>query len=112
MWVRAGTYSLGAAATTNVSAVNGTTADYIVLEGYSSTRGDQPVGSNRPLFNCATVIFGNDWSSNNIQWVGSTAGDMFQTLIEVLLSGRLALDFPKPTLSYSATIIFIEIKEV
>lgn len=79
IYIKNGTYSFGAGATCNVSATAGTTSAYITLEGYNSTHGDRPVDSTRPLLNCATVILGNSWSALSLQWVGTVAGDMFQT---------------------------------
>jgi hypothetical protein len=55
-WVKTGTYSPGAISV----AKDGTLAVPMVLEGYNSSRGDDPTGTDRPLINAAANDFGFD----------------------------------------------------
>lgn len=61
VWFEAGTYTL----TENINLANdGIAADPIVLEGYNTTRGDEPTGTNRPLIAASTYL----WSFDNYWW--------------------------------------------
>jgi len=70
IWIAAGTYTLGE---TIASTVVGTAIAPITVTGYNSSRGDAPVGSNRPLLNCGTYLFGLETYSihNHLQFTGS-----------------------------------------
>lgn len=53
-WIRAGTYSQGA--NNWNGGVSGSTTKPLQFIGYNSTRGDNPVGTNRPLLNGTSFI--------------------------------------------------------
>lgn len=68
MYMEAGTYTLSAAI--------GVAADLLCLiEGYQTTRGDNPTGTNRPLVAAAanTFNFDNEWQFKNIRCTTTTA---------------------------------------
>ena len=47
VYIKAGTYTLGGAI--SLTTADGTEADKILIEGYNTSRGDNPTGTNRPL---------------------------------------------------------------
>lgn len=55
VWIKLGTYTIGG--TVTVGTGLGTATSPIVFKGYQTTRGDNPSGTNRPLFDAGTVIF-------------------------------------------------------
>lgn len=63
VWVKAGTYTLGALVNVSASLGTPTTPNWVI--GYNSRRGDGPTGSNRPLIQCAAL-----------QWAMSTETNM------------------------------------
>lgn len=69
-YVKAGTYVLGEAVT--ISATGGT-QNPIKIIGYNAIRGDDPTGSNRPLFNCGGNPFSMaaNWEVYNMRFTGT-----------------------------------------
>lgn len=73
LFVKNGTYVLGEAVSTGR---NGTGSATIIVEGYNSTRGDSPTGTNRPLIDCGTARTwgsGSFWEFYNIRFSGSSS---------------------------------------
>lgn len=70
MYVKTGSYTLGG--TVNIGR-SGSAALPIVIQGYQTTRGDRPTGTNAPTFTVGAVIFtlGPDWSVKNVNFVGT-----------------------------------------
>lgn len=74
IWVKAGTYTLGTGA--NHAWNNaGTGTSWITLAGYNSSRGDNPTGTNRPLWKTSSALttFGSNQIIKNMAFQGSAA---------------------------------------
>ena len=71
-YVKAGTYTFGEAI--SVGAAGGA-SNPIKIIGYSTTRGDNPTGSTRPVFaqGATSVVFGANWDMYNIKGTGTGA---------------------------------------
>lgn len=71
-WVKAGTYTLGEAISISST---GTTLTPFRIEGYNATRGDNPTGSDRPVFNCGANSFTTTtgWDVSNIIFTGTAS---------------------------------------
>lgn len=70
IYVEAGTYTL----TSNISlAKDGTTTAPITVEGYNSSRGDNPTGTNRPEIACGAHDFNFDdwWIIKHLRMTGT-----------------------------------------
>lgn len=66
VYIKAGTYTFGE----SINVTNdGTGTDPISIEGYNSSRGDDPVGDNRPLLSAASFdfVFDNYWIIRNLR---------------------------------------------
>lgn len=78
VWIKAGTYTAGA--NWNMQSTAGTAAggDCQFL-GYNITRGDNPVGTNRPLINMNSnlILWGAFWNIANISVYGPSINDSF-----------------------------------
>ena len=76
VWVRDGNYSLGEGV--NV-AKDGTAASPIDVEGYNSSRGDNPTGTSRPDINVSNITFrfDNYWKFANLILTGTTVNVMW-----------------------------------
>jgi len=72
IWMKSGSYSTGESVNSSVA---GTAASPIILEGYNSTRGDDPTGTNRPLLTLAANSFqtSNYWKVRHIRFTGTAA---------------------------------------
>jgi len=72
IWIKSGTYTLGE---TISPTATGTTALPIIMEGYNTTRGDAPEGSNRPLVSCGSSYYmnvaANYWHWKHLRFTGS-----------------------------------------
>ncbi len=66
MYMEAGTYTLGASV---IVALDGTATAMMKVEGYNSTRGDAPVGNDRPLIAAAAnqLTFDNFWEFRHLR---------------------------------------------
>ncbi|MES1988405.1 MAG: right-handed parallel beta-helix repeat-containing protein [Pseudomonadota bacterium] len=75
-WVKNGTYSLSSVTVTTA----GATTKPTILKGYNSSRGDNPTGLTRPLFNAGStfLIFPANWDISYLQVTG-TANGVFTT---------------------------------
>ncbi len=62
MWVKSGTYTIGGVVSISGG---GSTTNPVKIEGYSSTRGDAPTGSSRPIFDTGSNNF---TSGPNMEW--------------------------------------------
>lgn len=71
-FVKAATYTVGAV---TVSTGLGNAVWPVVLEGYSSLRGDRPVGATRPVFAMGTATFtpGAQWDLYSLSFTGTAA---------------------------------------
>lgn len=70
-WVKAGTYAMG---TVSITSSSGTATNRIKAFGYNSTRGDNPTGSNRPIWGAGAnaVTSGNSaYEYRHIQFTGT-----------------------------------------
>lgn len=71
VWIEEGTYTLSETAS---SATNGTATSVITIEGYKTTRGDNPTGTDRPTIACGGYGFypsGNYWIMRNLIYTGT-----------------------------------------
>jgi hypothetical protein len=70
IYYEAGTYTLTAAVNVNA---DGSSTNYIVNEGFNTTRGDAPTGTDRPLIACGanTFVFDNYYRFENIRHTGT-----------------------------------------
>jgi hypothetical protein len=77
-WIRGGTYTYTAAI--SVASTSSTATAPIVFEGYNTTRGDAPTGTNRPILNMSSngLTFGQYWRTSHVRYDGSRSG---QTLV-------------------------------
>jgi len=76
IWIKTGTYVLGESISTGVV---GSTAAPFIVEGYKTTRGDAPVGNDRPTISMGstfTFTSSNYYKYRNIIFTGSAA-DVF-----------------------------------
>lgn len=71
-YVKSGTYTLGGTVNT---AANGSATNPIQVIGYGTSRGDNPVGASRPIFDAGVNAFtaGNNWDFYYMQFTGSAA---------------------------------------
>ena len=72
VWIKSGTYTLGE----SISMSNaGTGISPITISGYNATRGDNPTGNNRPLFDQGAIalVWGNNVDVNNLRHSGSAS---------------------------------------
>jgi len=74
IYIKSGTYTLGESISI---AVAGTTTTPICMIGYQSSRGDNPIGNNRPIINCGSsysiASSGNYWQLHNLIFTGSAS---------------------------------------
>ena len=70
IWWKAGNYTLGSALST--LSAGGTQAP-VVVEGYNTTRGDHPTGSNRPFFSNPGITLAAQWEWKFTASTGSAA---------------------------------------
>lgn len=73
LFIKAGTYTL----TGDISIGNsGTTTAVMIIEGYNTTRGDAPTGTNRPLIAAAANLwsFNDHWHQHNLRGTITTTG--------------------------------------
>ena len=82
VWVKAGTYS----ETVSIPGTDGGNGTPIILEGYNATRGDNPLGANRPLIegadvraNNITVIDANGWVIKHFVVQNATGAGILQS---------------------------------
>lgn len=72
IWLETGTYTKVEATSVDT---NGTDASPIIMEGYKTSRGDNPTGTDRPLIACSTYqnqITGDYWQSYNLRFTTTT----------------------------------------
>lgn len=72
VWVKSGTYTQTASLA--VSNTSPSSSLPVKISGYNVSRGDNPTGSNRPVFNCATFTFNftsDDWRFRDIITTGT-----------------------------------------
>jgi hypothetical protein len=84
MYIKAGTYSLGAAI---ANSENGTYPLPFYFIGYNATRGDNPTGANRPVINTTTLAI-NSSNYNQIKNLivyGAVNGTVWTTSISTLV---------------------------
>lgn len=77
-WFKAGTYSHGA--TVSAGTAGSASAPCRII-GYKTTRGDTPLGDDRPLFNqnSYAISSGDNWQAYNIRFTYSGASTAFTT---------------------------------
>lgn len=78
IYIKSGTYNL--TETINVSNAGSSANGDIRIEGYKTTRGDEPRGNDRPLVNCGSYsfIFNNFWNFKHIRVISAYTGSAIQ----------------------------------
>lgn len=75
VWVKAGSFTIGEAVSI---AASGGTQQPIIIEGYNTTRGDVPIGSNCPTFTLGANSFtvGTNWDVYNMIFTGTASNTL------------------------------------
>lgn len=70
-WMKAGTYALGG--TVDIATGVGTRADHIVVQGFSTVRGETLAVASYPVINCGATVFstGSFWKLRYLSFTGT-----------------------------------------